>query len=331
MTNTEGRLALGLDIGGTSTRALVIDESGRRLGAGRSAGANLTSHALDRALDAVSAALDEALADVDPAAVGNAVVGAAGDRNLAVPAVAEAFAERWRRAGLSCPYTVVADALVAFVAGTPAPSGTLVLSGTGALAAQAEHRRLVRLHDAHGWLLGDLGSGFWLGREAVRSTLRTLDRHRAPGPLGAAVIRELLGDNKVTAVGRGAVGDLILAVHAQPPVALSALAPLVTGHAGTDPEADRILRDAAHLLLAGAEDVREPGDTTPIVLTGSLLTADTPLAALVRDGLAERWPGAPVSAATDGAAGAAWLAAVTEQDEASATDLHAALFAAPSP
>ncbi|TDE09462.1 N-acetylglucosamine kinase [Jiangella asiatica] len=331
MTNTDGPLALGLDIGGTSTRAVVVDASGRRLGSGRSHGANVTSHALERALDAVSAALEQALATVDPAAVRDAVVGAAGDRNLVVPAVASAFAERWRRAGLTCPYTVVADALVAFVAGTPSPEGTLVLSGTGALVCRAEDRRLVRLVDGHGWLLGDLGSGFWIGREAVRSTLATLDRYVAPGPLGVAVIQTLLGgEADVSRLGRPLVADLILAVHAKPPVGLAALAPLVTGNAGADPEADRILRAAADHLLAAVAQVRSDGDATPIVLAGSLLTTATPLATLVRDALAARWPSAAVSDATDGAAGAAWLAAVSATPADTTSDwprkLHVALF-----
>ncbi|TDE10673.1 hypothetical protein [Jiangella asiatica] len=70
-----------------------------------------------------------------------------------------------------------------------------------------------------------------------------------------------------------------MAVHAKPPVALSALAPLVTAHAGTDPEADRILAEAADHLLAHARAVRAAGDPTPIVLAGSLLPPT------------HRWPG----------------------------------------
>jgi glucosamine kinase len=321
---TEAPLALGLDIGGTSTRAVVIDGAGRRLGTGRADGANVTSHALAKALDAVKAALSAALAPVDPARVGAAVIATAGDHNLTRPEVAERFAELWRAAGLTCGYRVVADAVGAFVAGTPEPDGTLSLSGTGAITARFADRSPTQIVDGHGWLLGDLGSGFWIGREAVRATLAALDRGEAPGPLGHAVVRALTG-HAVAEPSRAATNELVLAVHSRPPVALSALAPLVTAEAGADPEADRILDDAAGHLLAAASVVRSPGDATPIVLAGSLLTGDTPLAALVRGGLAERWPDAVVGVALDGAAGAAWLAA-RSLSPGYAERLHAALF-----
>lgn len=349
MTTATARLALGLDIGGTSTRALVVDGDGVRRGFGRADGANLTSHALDSALDAVSAALDAALADVEPASVRAAVVGTAGDRNLTVPEVVTAFGERWRRAGLTCDYDVQTDALIAFVAGAAEPTGTLLLSGTGALAARVTDRRIAHMVDGNGWLLGDLGSGFWLGREAVRVTLADIDHQRPSGPLAQAVIQTLLGAVQPAApvqqraahappnpveqypapvASREVALDLVLAVHGKPPVALAALAPLVTAHAGVDPVADRILGEAADHLLAAADTVRADGDGSPVVLAGSLLTADTPLAHLVRPELAKRWPDAPVTAAIDAVAGAAWLAAVAMNSlsHSAAARLHGRMF-----
>lgn len=318
-------LALGLDIGGTSTRALVIDGTGRRLGSGRADGANLTSHAVDKAFDAVSAAVAAALAAVSPADVGAAFIATAGDHNFTRPEIAAEVEARWKAAGLTCGYTVVADALAAFVAGTPSPDGTLVLSGTGAITARFADRRLEQIIDGHGWLLGDFGSGFWLGREAVLATLAVLDRGMAPGPLGRAVVQALLGRSEVSP-SRAVTNDIVLAVHGRPPVALSELAPLVTANAGVDSVADRILAAAADHLLAAASVVRSPDDATPIVLAGSLLTGGTPLAAQVRSRLASSWPAAPVGVALDGAAGAAWLAA-RSLSPGDADELHAALFA----
>ncbi|PSL02166.1 N-acetylglucosamine kinase-like BadF-type ATPase [Haloactinopolyspora alba] len=328
MTPPPARLVLGLDIGGTSTRALVVGTDGVRHGSGRGPGANITSHSLDHAMDAVSVTLDEALRGVDSSAVVAGVIGAAGDRNLIVPDTAEALTKRWRAAGLTCEYTVTSDALVAYVAGTSARDGSLLLSGTGALVARAEQRQLTRIVDGHGWLLGDLGSGFWLGREAVRSTLAFLDRGVSPGPLGQAVLAFQLGGAGTWPPDRVTVAELVLKVHDRPPVALSELAPLVTRHADDDPEAGRILREAAAHLMRATDTVRAPGETTPVVLTGSLLASDTPLARLVRGELAERWPDATVTTATDATAGAAWLAAVHADglDDAAADALHVRLF-----
>lgn len=333
MGTTEAPLSLGLDIGGTSTRARVIDGAGQRLGSARADGANLTSHAVEKAFDAVSAAVSAALANASPASVGAAVIATAGDHNFTRPEIASELSSRWKAAGLTCGYTVVADALAAFVAGTPSPDGTLVLSGTGAITARFTNRVLGQIIDGHGWLLGDLGSGFWLGREAVLATLAALDRGRVPGPLGRAVVSALLADaGSEVAPSRAVTNDIVLAVHARPPVTLSELAPLVTAHAGVDAEADRILAAAAGHLLAAASVVREPDDATPIVLAGSLLTGATPLASLVREGLSASWPSAPVGVALDGAAGAAWLAArsLSPGDDDRSDRLHAALFPPPA-
>ncbi|WP_166350444.1 N-acetylglucosamine kinase [Phytoactinopolyspora limicola] len=315
-------LVLGLDIGGTSTRVLVADTNGRREGTGRGPGANVTSHGADKSLDALSTALRVALTGLDPARVQAAVIGTAGPENFTQPEVAAGFDQIWRDLGLRCDYEITDDARVAFVAGTAEPDGTLLLCGTGAIAARFEQQRRVHTVDGHGWLLGDLGSGFWLGREAVRTTLDVLARHERPGPLGRAVLAALLtprGDEAdpagaalerlSTSTDYRALADrIVLNVHQQPPIALAELAPLVSDNAAGDPDATRVLERAADHLLASASTVRTT-DGTPMVLAGSLLTSDTPLRRLLEPRLVEQWPKATISAARDGAAGAAWLAA----------------------
>lgn len=70
----------------------------------------------------------------------------------------------------------------------------MVIAGTGSVAARIEDHRLVASAGGHGWLLGDEGSAFWLGREAVRATLHALDRGRTDGDLVTAVLDELVDD-----------------------------------------------------------------------------------------------------------------------------------------
>lgn len=323
-------LALGLDIGGTSTRAVVVSLDGDRRGIGRAAGANITSHSPEKAMAAVKAALVEALADTDPGHVRCAVVGTAGDRNLTVPAIADAFQQTWESAGLTCEYAIVSDVAVAFAAGTPSPDGTLLLSGTGAAAARVQDGRPTHIVDGHGWLLGDRGSGFWLGREAVRAVLNAFDRAEQPGPLARAVMAAILGDADPPLV-RETSAELVRRVHARPPVALSEFAPLVSDHADTDPEASRILGQAADHLADAVRALREREDSSPIVLAGGLLIADTPLARLVRPRLDRLWPDATVSRAFDGAGGAAWLAACNLRgvDADSRVALHRRILPAP--
>ena len=95
------------------------------------------------------------------------MIGVAGLSALRTPVVAAQFAEVWADAGLTCDPGYRSDLEVAFAAGTPEPDGTVLVAGTGATAGAVTGHRLTRTADGHGWLLGDDGSGFWLGREAV--------------------------------------------------------------------------------------------------------------------------------------------------------------------
>lgn len=330
-------LFVGLDIGGTSTRALVASADGTRLGAGQAGGGNPTSHDPPAAAASLRAALDAALHGLDPALVRGGVVGLAGVGKLAAsPTAAAAFESAWRSAGLRCPYRLVSDALVGYASGAYSPDGTVLVAGTGAIAAAVRGLALDRVVDGHGWLLGDLGSGFWLGREAARAALAVFDGAAPDGPLAASVRARLLGAAVLPGQPRQAASALVQAVNGRPPVRLADLAPLVFAAYGTDPVAERLVATAADHLVAtlalvhGAvgEATRTDVDVhgrRPVVLAGGLLTSKTPLAGAVRARIAERWPDAEVHRAGDGAAAAVWLA-IREQPGADPVALHGMLL-----
>ncbi|WCN79741.1 N-acetylglucosamine kinase [Micromonospora sp. LH3U1] len=324
-------VVIGLDIGGTSTRATALTLTGQRVGTGRAGGGNPTSHGAERAAVELLTALREALTDLDPSRVVAGTIGLAGaGRLLADPAGRTAFDQAWHDAGLRCPYAVHGDALVAYASGTAAPDGTVLIAGTGAITAQVHDLRLDRIADGHGWLLGDAGSGFWLGRESVRRLLADLDAGRTPGALATAVLTELLGGAEIAANPRATVDATIQAVTRRPPVELARLAPLVVtaAHDG-EPVAIALIAEAAAHLAESMSRIRPAGAATPIVLGGGLLTADTPLATAVRTEIARHWPDAPLRTAGDGAAAAAWLAARDLPEVTDPAALHARLFPTP--
>ncbi|MFJ1753072.1 N-acetylglucosamine kinase [Kitasatospora sp. NPDC088134] len=312
-------LVLGLDVGGTSTRVLVADLDGRVLGTALGAGGNPVAHGAEAAVREIGGAVRSALADLDPARVAAGVIGLAG--GLVAPPELLAL---WPATGLTVLPALISDAELAHAAGTDAPDGHLLLSGTGAVAAELRDHRLRRTADGHGWLLGDRGSGFWLGREAVSATLTAVDRllpldalDGAPlrlSGLAAAVADALLGpepdQGSQGGPGREPRSALIAAAHAQAPAKLARFAPVVLDHAAKgDPVALSLLDRAADHLVDTLALIREPDSPLPVVLAGGLLTTDTPLAALLRPRLAARWPGATLHPAGNGAGAAAWLAA----------------------
>jgi N-acetylglucosamine kinase-like BadF-type ATPase len=314
-------LALGGDLGGTSTRIVVVGPDGREHGRGITGGGNPTTDPAGAAA-AFGEALRAALSGVDGAQVKASVVGVAGGSALRTPTVATYFDRVWTEAGLTCDPGYVPDLEVAFASGTPEADGAVLVAGTGAAAGSLIDRRLTRTADGHGWLLGDDGSGFWLGREAVRTTLQTLDAGTPPGPLVESVLRELDADRP----GRDGQHDRVIqVVNSRPGVQLSALAPLVTAaYRAGDPEAHSIVERAAAALLATLALIRDPAESTPIVLAGSLAGDASPVGVELRTLLAARFTGA-VLPARNGVGGAAWLALAALDPALATSETHTRL------
>ncbi|TCP56620.1 N-acetylglucosamine kinase-like BadF-type ATPase [Tamaricihabitans halophyticus] len=299
---------LGVDTGGTTTRAVVTDLAGTVLGTGRSGGGNPNSHAPEQAAKHLAEAIDAALHGVAaPAEVAAAVVGMAGTSKLTDPAVASTFATAW--ASLGCEVDIRTDVEVAYASATAEPDGTLLIGGTGSIAGQIRTRRLIRTVGGYGWLLGDEGSAFWVGRAAIRATLRALETEDALGELAGKVLAESgLGPDEPMA-RRRLWRELITAANAQQPIQLARFAPLVsTAAEQADPAALEIVREAGDVLVQLALDAREAAESTPVVLAGSVLGQDSPIGRRVRTELTGH--GIRVLSTGDGVRGAAWLAAV---------------------
>jgi N-acetylglucosamine kinase-like BadF-type ATPase len=148
----------------------------------------------------------------------------------------------------------------------------------------------------------------------VRATLGVLLSDEPVGPLAAAVLTEALGQ----ALGetdpdpgwrQRTYSRLITAANAEAPIRLARFAELVSANAVNDPHAKEIVQGAAALLTGMALAVRRPGEHTPVVLVGGVAAAGGPVGDTLRAALAEHC-GGPVLSAADGAAGAAWLAAI---------------------
>jgi N-acetylglucosamine kinase-like BadF-type ATPase len=294
-------LYLGVDAGGTRTRAAVVDETGAILGEGESGPGNLMSADV-AAVRNITEAVRQALGGVPPDAVTAACIAAAGLLSLPESA-GPPFGELLRaKSGLDCAVAMRGDVVAAFAAGSPAPDGTVVIAGTGAVAfAIEDHARPARRADGYGWLLGDLGSGFWMGREAVSAVLRHLDGGGPGGWLVQAVIAEIAPADRSS-------GSVIGRCMAEAPARLARFAPMVCEAAdGGDALALDIVERSVEHLTGTTVSVAKPG--LPIVLAGGLIERDTPVARGLRARLSAVLPDAPLRPASRPVLGAAWLAA----------------------
>ncbi|WP_020497403.1 N-acetylglucosamine kinase [Sciscionella marina] len=283
--------ALGMDIGGTRTRAALLDESGTVRGTGTAAGANPVSAGVPASAARIGEAAGRALDGHRGADVRAVLLGMAGGHVLV--GTFEAIGAALRGIGIAVVPRHIGDVALAFAAGTGEPDGCALIAGTGAIAGRIRNRCAVRYADGHGWALGDRGSGVWLGRHAVQHALDALDNDRP----------DELAERVYTALGARDREAIYAVVYADLPGSLARLAPLVLDR--TVPAACAILDEAAAQLLATATLVREH-ETEPLVLAGGLLTGNGPLAERVHALAGERW--ARVHRAGDGAETAARLA-----------------------
>ena len=310
---------MGVEAGTARVDAAVADLEGAVAGRGRSGSASPTALPVGDVAAHLAEAVRAALAGVDPLSVRAVVLGTPGILRFQRGESAARFAAIWREAGLACPVTVLPDAVTAFAAGTDRPSGNVLIAGAGAIAARVEREQVTARVDGNGWLVGDDGSGFWLGRQAVRAVFAALEGRDEHTLLCDAVLATITAPGRPVPAGCEERKALLRdAVYDGPPVALAALAPLVPAAAEAgDRVAHRIVERAVDLLVEAAEPLvgaehGEPGGPggphEPLVLAGSLMAADGPIRRQVRRRLAERHGRVPLLA-RPGAGGALWLAA----------------------
>jgi len=283
---TARAVVVGIDAGGTRTRAAVARaaaDGGPPLRTGVSGPGN----ALSVPFDVLTSHLRQAVAAATPPSLRPRVravaAGLAGCSALPGNAGAAQARSALRAAlaelGIRPEVVAVSSDTEIALAGAPGSpgDGLVLIAGTGAVAARITGGITAATADGNGWLLGDSGSGFWLGREAVRSALASLDGRGAPTALTPAVLAHYLGetaaqDEPATPTAAQRMRDrLVQAVHERPVPDLAHLAPLVARTADNgDPVARRLLSDAAEHLV-GTLDALQPRPGETLVTTGGLL------------------------------------------------------------
>ena len=165
---------LGVDGGGTKTRAVVADSRGEVIGRGHSGPSNPLRVGVSDSTVAVREAVERACLDagIRRQDLSAAEVGLAGVKR-------EDIRERMR-AALSAELgieslEVVTDAVIALHGATEGKPGLVVIAGTGSICCGVNARG--RRACAGGWgpVAGDEGSGSWIARRALQAVARATD------------------------------------------------------------------------------------------------------------------------------------------------------------
>jgi glucosamine kinase len=241
---------LGIDAGGSGTRVVIL-ENGTVTARpdGPPMNALLT--------DGFAGHLREIIGAADATAAG---IGLPGMRR---PDEARRLGETLTRQ-TGCPVHVTGDADSARAGAFLGAPGVIVIAGTGSAAFGWNGESSARA-GGHGFLLGDEGSAYWIGRAAVRAALRWEDQ------MGGS---ELIHRAVIQATGSGL--DALIAdvcTHPAERDRLTVLAPAITAIAAEDAEARRIALRAAGHLAALADAVLRRLGPLPVAGAGGVLRA----------------------------------------------------------
>jgi N-acetylglucosamine kinase-like BadF-type ATPase len=262
-------LVLGIDAGGTKTVCQLADEHANVLAETRGSGANLQASGELEIEKVLHEVIDGALASATarPAAI---CLGMAGvDR----PRDADVVRGILLRIGHRSQPFVVNDALIALEAGVPGGAGVVVVAGTGSIAYGRDAGGRAARAGGWGYVLGDEGSGYWLGRQALRAVVRAADGRGRQTLLTKRVLAHYQVQRPQ---------DLVWEVYHSGlrPTAIASLAAEVGAAAAEGDALARHIIDAGAIELAGAAASvanRLSLDACPVVLAGGILRGVTPL------------------------------------------------------
>ncbi|RLK46457.1 N-acetylglucosamine kinase [Microbacterium telephonicum] len=157
------------------------------------------------------------------------------------------------------------DSTTSFLGALGIGRGAVVASGTGVVTLAVGRTRVARV-DGWGNVMGDAGSGYWIGREALDAVMRAYDG-RAPATALRAVVEDRWPDLSEAYISLQSAGDRVqivasLAKHvARLASEGDGVSQLITARAG---------RELAHSVETALRRVQEYGETFAVCAIGGI-------------------------------------------------------------
>lgn len=168
------------------------------------------------------------------------------------------------RARTGVDVVVADDAEVALLGAFAGAPGIVVSAGTGSNAIGRDGRGVTARAGGHGFLLGDEGSGYWIGSQSLRAALRSAD---GTGPRSRAL------EDAVTDAYGASLAGIVRQVHSAPTdrASVARITPVVA--ALDDCVVGEILARAARHLASLAAALRHRLGPLPVAMAGQVFGA----------------------------------------------------------
>ena len=270
---------VGVDAGGTSLDC-IIERDGAISGVHGDA-ANVRTAGIDGAAAQITAAVRSGL---HGDAFDALVVGAAGAGDAVIAGALEVALRAYFPRGAIAVHD---DAEIALRAAVPHGDGVVLIAGTGSIAYARVGENAHRA-GGYGYLLGDDGSGFAIGRAALAQMLRWYDGRIAHSELFDVIAERLQIGDAQALLGR---------IYGEPNMvgAVASLAPLVLARAGSGERvATKIVQSAAgelvDLLKSLVQRAQLGKHELPLVFAGGLFAENSLLSYLIETRLLADMP-----------------------------------------
>ncbi len=168
---------LGVDGGGTQTVCLLADLEGNVLGQGQAGPSNFQAVGLNEAIDSIEQAIRTAMGGMPMTSspiVDAICLGLAG---VDTPQDEELIRRHIEIRHIARQVCVVNDTEIALIGGVGGERGVAVVAGTGSAAFGCNGQGHKVRAGGWGWILGDEGSAFDIGRQGLRAVVRALEGH----------------------------------------------------------------------------------------------------------------------------------------------------------
>jgi glucosamine kinase len=285
-------IVVGVDGGGSKTRVVVADEQGREVIAVEGPASAVRPGLVEHSADVIAAVVQDALAASSMTHVLPKVlcVGVAGvGREPEREAMWQALAGR----ELADDVVVHTDAAIALDDAFGDGAGILLVSGTGSVAFGRGPDGTFARCGGWGQVIGDEGSGAWIGRRALNVAAASADGREPETALVNALLTAIEADDPPAMIRWAADAT---------PAQFARLAPVVLQVAATgDLRANSLLSMAVEELVIHVRTLArrlfvDERAAAPVALAGGLLSRGAPLRKRVEHRLKSAVPGAQVRA-----------------------------------
>jgi len=220
--NMMNRYVIGVDGGGTKTELVLLDCSGNVIGEAKAGctnyqviGGNKLKDEILKSLSSLIASTNVSINRISFVFLGLAGAGRESDR--------KEIAALFNDTEFASKIIVDSDAIIALAGAFGTAPGIIIIAGTGAICFGKNSRGEIFRSGGWGYLLGDEGSGFFIGRKAIIAALKDFDgrgekmklRTELERHFNLSSIDQIIPPIYQNKVNRVAIADLAPIVFAQ--------------------------------------------------------------------------------------------------------------------